>query len=209
MDDAYELRAGFYGGMMGSAMGGLGQAGNQNQLGQMNQNQHLGGLQQYANGYSTVHAFAQQNSIQDGIVKPNKPPADAGFKTFGFNASNGFIEIDPRRYYHDADSDSFVDVKTGEKRTCEYFIEMDRLKKNQDIKCKKKELSMFGEFKKDMKTFMAEHKGMIYGLIGIYLLDHFFLEGKLKAKLLDLCHRMLGKMENKIDAIGVTPDGKK
>lgn len=88
------------------------------------------------------------------------------------------------------------------------FFELDRNKQPERLKEKPKGVSMFGEFKKDVKGFMGEHKGLIYSIIGLYLLDHFLLEGKLKAKLLDLANRMVGKVEGKIDAIGTKPEAK-
>ena len=69
---------------------------------------------------------------------------------------------------------------------------------------KPKEKTMFGTFKSDVKNFMTEHKGLIYGLVGLYLLDHFVLEGKLKAKLLDLAHKLIGKLEAKVDQVGTS-----
>lgn len=68
----------------------------------------------------------------------------------------------------------------------------------------KKEKTMFGTFKSDVKNFMIEHKGLIYGILGLYLLDHFVLEGKLKAKLLELAHKLIGKLETKVDQIGTS-----
>jgi len=76
------------------------------------------------------------------------------------------------------------------------------------IKDKPKETTMFGEFKNDMKKMFTDHKGVIYSIIGLYLVDHFLLEGKLKAKLLELSHRILGSVEKKIDAIGAASDAK-
>lgn len=70
------------------------------------------------------------------------------------------------------------------------------------VKQEEKKMNLFSEVKKDMRAFVLEHKGLIYGILGLYLLDHFVLEGKLKAKLLDLAHKLIGKLETKVDAIG-------
>lgn len=67
---------------------------------------------------------------------------------------------------------------------------------------------MFKTMKNDLRDFMFEHKSLIYTVLGLFLLDHFFLEGKLKAKLTDLAHRLLAIAEAKVDKIGV-PDEQK
>lgn len=76
---------------------------------------------------------------------------------------------------------------------------------SQDLKTqgeKPKELTMFGEFKQDMKSFIKEHKGLIYSVILFYLVDHFCFDGKFKAKLQEIMHRLIGKVEDKLDKVG-------
>lgn len=138
----------------------------------------------------------------------------------------GEIEIDRNRFIPNPGTDSWLDLETGQSWTNQFFIDrqvneynianakvgdmtaqqlMDAIKiKNQDPPKNIKETTMFGEFKRDVKFFMHEHKGLIYGILGLYLLDHFVLEGKLKAKLLELAHKLIGKLETKVDAIGAS-----
>lgn len=69
---------------------------------------------------------------------------------------------------------------------------------------KPKENKMFfTSIKEDAQTFFYKHKGVIYTVALFFLLDHFLFEGKFKAKLTDLAHRMIGTLEKKIDKIGV------
>lgn len=114
---------------------------------------------------------------------------------------HGPIEIDQKIWARLEHEDAWLNKLTGQKVTTQSFIDKS--------KPQKKGLTMFGELKKDVKCFFTEHKGIIYSIIGLFLLDHFVLEGKLKAKLLDLSHRILGKVENKIDSIGTAPNGQK
>jgi len=47
----------------------------------------------------------------------------------------------------------------------------------------------------DIKAIVKEHRGLIYGLVFILLIDHFFLNGSLKDKVKDILHKLLGKAE--------------
>lgn len=55
----------------------------------------------------------------------------------------------------------------------------------------------------DIKSFISQHRGLIYGLAIVLLVDHFFLGNKLTARIKATVEKMLGYVENKVDhAIG-------
>jgi len=61
---------------------------------------------------------------------------------------------------------------------------------------------MFGEFKADIRSFIKEHKSIIYWIVLLYVADKFLFEGKFKVKINEILHRLVGKMDSKLDEIG-------
>ena len=55
----------------------------------------------------------------------------------------------------------------------------------------------------DLKSFVKEHRNVIYCIVGLLLIDRFFLGGKLTEKIKSLAERGLGAVEKKLD--GTTP----
>lgn len=56
----------------------------------------------------------------------------------------------------------------------------------------------------DAKAFIHEHKSVIYTIILVLLVDHFFLNGRLKAKIQEVAHRFLNEAEKKISPTPAT-----
>lgn len=56
----------------------------------------------------------------------------------------------------------------------------------------------------DIKSFITEHRTVIYGLVLILLVDHFFLGNKLTARIKAMAEKMLGVVEKKVDAVAGT-----
>jgi|HubBroStandDraft_3_1064219.scaffolds.fasta_scaffold94491_3 hypothetical protein len=54
----------------------------------------------------------------------------------------------------------------------------------------------------DIKGFIAEHKTIIYSVIVLLLIDHFFLGGKLKERIKASAEKLFGVVEKKIEGIG-------
>ena len=50
----------------------------------------------------------------------------------------------------------------------------------------------------DIKNFIHEHRTAIYMVAAILLIDHFFLGGKLTARIKAMCEKLLGAAEKKI-----------
>ena len=51
----------------------------------------------------------------------------------------------------------------------------------------------------DIKAFLTEHRSIIYFVVILLLIDHFFLGGKLQARLKAAAEKLLGAVEKKID----------
>lgn len=64
---------------------------------------------------------------------------------------------------------------------------------------KPKEGNMLSEVAKDMRGFVKEHKSMIYWVLVLFMLDHFFFQGSFKAKLKSMMDNLVGKIESKIN----------
>ena len=62
----------------------------------------------------------------------------------------------------------------------------------------KKETSMFKEVIADIKSFLLEHRGIIYFIVIALALDHFFFRGAFKARLQAMADRVVTKVEEKI-----------
>lgn len=58
---------------------------------------------------------------------------------------------------------------------------------------------MLSEVAKDMRGFVKEHKSMIYWVLVLFMLDHFFFQGSFKAKLKSMMDNLVGKIESKIN----------
>lgn len=101
---------------------------------------------------------------------------------------------------YDPHSDSYI--INGQKISARAFL-------TEETKIKTKEKSMLSEFKSDIKTFFSQHKGLIYTIVSVYLIDHFMFEGKFKAKLSEIIHKVIGNLEKKVDQIGAATDDKK
>lgn len=63
---------------------------------------------------------------------------------------------------------------------------------------KTKEKSMFSEIATDIKSFIGEHRGVIYFVLITLVIDHFFFRGAFKARLHSMIDRMVTKVEEKI-----------
>lgn len=63
---------------------------------------------------------------------------------------------------------------------------------------KPKEKSMFKEVVGDVKSFILEHRGIIYFIVAALLVDHFFFKGAFKARLQGMADKMVTKVEEKI-----------
>lgn len=62
----------------------------------------------------------------------------------------------------------------------------------------KKEKSMFKEIVADMRSFILEHRSVIYFLAFALMVDHFVFRGAFKARLQGCVDRMITKVEEKI-----------
>jgi hypothetical protein len=62
----------------------------------------------------------------------------------------------------------------------------------------KKEKSMFKSIASDVKSFILEHRAVIYFIAAALLLDHFFFRGAFKARLQGMADRLVTKVEEKI-----------
>lgn len=63
----------------------------------------------------------------------------------------------------------------------------------------KKERGMFSEAAGDLKKFIKEHKSLIYWVLVLLIVDHFFFKGAFKEKLTSMMHKLVGKVESKLD----------
>ena len=57
---------------------------------------------------------------------------------------------------------------------------------------------MFRQMVDDVRSFMNEHRFVIYTVAIIFLIDHFFLKGVFRDRLQGIIERMVGKVEQKI-----------
>jgi hypothetical protein len=64
----------------------------------------------------------------------------------------------------------------------------------------KKGKSMFSEIATDIKTFIMEHRGVIYFIALALLVDHLFFAGAFRARLQAMADKMVAKVEQKIAA---------
>lgn len=71
--------------------------------------------------------------------------------------------------------------------------------KPQSIIKPKEEKSMIKELRQDMQSFIKEHKSVIYWTLILYVVDHYCLEGAMKARLQKMVHNLVGKVEAKLD----------
>lgn len=62
----------------------------------------------------------------------------------------------------------------------------------------RKERTMFQEIKSDVKSFILEHRGIIYFVCAALLIDHLFFKGAFKARLQLMCEKLIAKVEDKI-----------
>lgn len=53
----------------------------------------------------------------------------------------------------------------------------------------------------DLKTFIREHRTLIYSIVVILLVDHFFLGNKLTARIKGMVEKLLGSVESKVHAV--------
>ena len=57
----------------------------------------------------------------------------------------------------------------------------------------------------DLKTFIKEHRNIIYIVLLVLIVDRFFLNGKLTERIKGMIEKMLGGIEKKLDAHTETP----
>ena len=57
----------------------------------------------------------------------------------------------------------------------------------------------------DLKSFIKEHRNIIYIVLAILLIDRFFLGGKLTERIKAMVEKMLGGIEKKLDNTASTP----
>lgn len=62
------------------------------------------------------------------------------------------------------------------------------------------EKTMFQEVVADVKTFVREHRGIIYFVAIALLMDHFVFQGIFKDRLKTMAGKIVGKIEAKLDA---------
>ncbi len=65
---------------------------------------------------------------------------------------------------------------------------------------KQEELTMFGEVKKDVTTFIKEYRGVIYFIALFLLVDHFIFKGVFKERLQKMAESLITKVEAKVSA---------
>ena len=53
----------------------------------------------------------------------------------------------------------------------------------------------------DIKGFISQHRNVIYSVVLILLVDHFFLGGKLKERVKGMVEKLLGTVEKKVSDI--------
>lgn len=58
--------------------------------------------------------------------------------------------------------------------------------------------SMFKEITADIKSFLLEHRGVIYFIAAALILDHFIFRGAFKSRLQSMADRVVTKVEEKI-----------
>lgn len=66
------------------------------------------------------------------------------------------------------------------------------------IETKKEKISMLKEVSNDVKLFIREHKSMIYWILVLLTIDHFFFHGSFKEKLKEIMNKLVGKVEDKV-----------
>lgn len=73
----------------------------------------------------------------------------------------------------------------------------------------KKEITMLKEIKNDMRSFLTEHKSIIYSLFLFYVLDKFIFDGKFTQRLHTMANNMVSNIEHKINKGTEIPNDKK
>ncbi|HEX3156737.1 MAG TPA: hypothetical protein VHV32_19060 [Candidatus Angelobacter sp.] len=63
---------------------------------------------------------------------------------------------------------------------------------------RKEKKSMFKEIQSDIKSFILEHRGVIYFIAFALMFDHFVFKGAFKARLQGMADKMVTKVEEKI-----------
>lgn len=58
--------------------------------------------------------------------------------------------------------------------------------------------TMFKEITTDIKSFLLEHRGVIYFIVFALTIDHFFFRGAFKARLQGMADKVVTKVEEKI-----------
>ena len=64
----------------------------------------------------------------------------------------------------------------------------------------KKELSMFSEVARDVKSFLLEHRGVIYFIAIALIVDHLFFKDAFRHRLQAMADKMVQRVEDKIAA---------
>lgn len=63
---------------------------------------------------------------------------------------------------------------------------------------KQEKKSMLKEVSNDIRNMIRENKSIIYTILFLLILDKFFFNGAFKAKLSDVMHKLVGKVETKL-----------
>lgn len=72
------------------------------------------------------------------------------------------------------------------------------LQKKQESK-----MSAFKEVKEDFTKFIKEHKAIIYGVLAIALIDRFYLNGALEARVKAMLQKLVSGLEDKVTKLGI------
>jgi hypothetical protein len=53
----------------------------------------------------------------------------------------------------------------------------------------------------DIKSFVREHRSIVYSIVIILLVDHFFLDNKLTGRVKGMVEKLLGVVEKKVESV--------
>ena len=56
----------------------------------------------------------------------------------------------------------------------------------------------------DIKSFIKEHRSIVYSIVIILLVDHFFLDNKLTGRVKAMVEKLLGIVEKKVESVAGT-----
>jgi len=131
----------------------------------------------------TNHIRDMERSYHNGRTTREEYTRSRQSLELHFNASTRHIEPPPMQMFANGEI-AFLGQTTKPKEQIE--------------KTKPKEGKM-KQLLTDAKTFIKEHKSVLYTIAIIILIDHFVFEGKFREKLKSLIDKAIGKLEKKVD----------